>query len=89
MDGRADQYALACVAFQLLTGAVPFERDQGMAVLLAHLSEPPAVPGRAAAGPACRRGRGAGPGDGQGPGEAVRSCRDFADALRAALGLTP
>ena len=41
VDGRTDQYALACVAYQLLTGAVPFERDQGMAVLLAHLSEPP------------------------------------------------
>src|ERR1700728_368699 len=41
VDGRADQYALACVAFQLLTGQVPFERDQGMAILLAHLSEPP------------------------------------------------
>ena len=41
VDGRADQYALACVAYQLLTGVVPFERDQGMAVLLAHLSEPP------------------------------------------------
>src|SRR6202035_5307039 len=41
VDGRADQYALACVAYQLLTGATPFERDQGMAVLLAHLSQPP------------------------------------------------
>jgi serine/threonine protein kinase len=41
VDGRTDQYALACVAYQLLTGAVPFERDQGMAVLLAHVSESP------------------------------------------------
>jgi serine/threonine protein kinase len=41
VDGRTDQYALACVAYQLLTGATPFERDQGMAVLLAHLSQPP------------------------------------------------
>ena len=41
VDGRADQYALACVAWQLLTGTVPFQRDQRMAVLLAHLYEPP------------------------------------------------
>ncbi len=41
VDGRTDQYALACVAYQLLSGTAPFERDQGMAVLLAHLSEPP------------------------------------------------
>jgi serine/threonine protein kinase len=41
VDGRTDQYVLACVAYELLTGSVPFERDQGMAVLLAHLSEPP------------------------------------------------
>ena len=33
MDGRADQYALACAAFELLAGAPPFERDQGMAVM--------------------------------------------------------
>src|SRR5712691_6250653 len=30
VDGRADQYGLACAAFELLTGAPPFERDQGM-----------------------------------------------------------
>src|ERR1035438_4916831 len=41
VDGRTDQYALACVVFQMLTGALPFERDQGLAVLLAHLNTPP------------------------------------------------
>src|SRR5580692_3648955 len=46
VDGRADQYALACVAYQLLAGVVPFERDQGMAVLFAHMSEPPPSLGR-------------------------------------------
>ena len=39
--GRADQYALACAAFELLCGEPPFRRDQGMAVLFAHLQQPP------------------------------------------------
>ena len=41
MDARADEYALACAAFMLLSGEPPFVRDEGMAVLYAHLSEPP------------------------------------------------
>ncbi len=41
LDGRTDVYALACSAFEMLTGAPPFRRDQGMSVMFAHLSEPP------------------------------------------------
>src|SRR6185437_6694258 len=41
VDGRADQYALACVAFEVLSGAVPFTRELPIAVLYAHLSTPP------------------------------------------------
>ncbi|OBK12552.1 serine/threonine-protein kinase [Mycobacterium asiaticum] len=41
LDGRADQYALACTAFQLLTGGAPFQ-DSNVALLITqHLSAPP------------------------------------------------
>ena len=88
VDGRTDQYSLACVAFQLLTGAVPFQRDQLPAVIYAHLSEPPPslvsrrpdlpavvdqVVAKAMAKTAEKR---------------YESCGDFADALREALGVT-
>ena len=87
VDSRADQYALACVAFQLLTGQPPFERDQGMAILLAHLSEPPpSLAGRrpdlpTAADEVLARALA------KVPEKRFGSCADFADALRAALGL--
>ena len=37
----ADQYAFACVAFECLTGRRPFPRDTELAVIYAHISEPP------------------------------------------------
>ena len=44
LDGRVDQYALACVLFECLTGAVPYRGDSKMGVLFAHLQqEPPRV----------------------------------------------
>ena len=38
---QTDQYALACVAFTALTGSLPFDRAEPMAVLWAHMYEPP------------------------------------------------
>ncbi len=40
VDGRADQYSLACALFQALTGEVPFPRDTTAARMFAHLSAP-------------------------------------------------
>ena len=89
VDGRADQYALGCVAYALLTGSVPFKREVPMAVLYAHLSAPPPrvtdlrpdldgavdqVIARAMA---------------KEPDDRYDSCGDFADALREALSVEP
>jgi peptide/nickel transport system substrate-binding protein len=87
--GAPDQYALACVTYQLLTGGLPFARDHGMAVLLAHLSAPPpSLTARrpdlpAAADQMLAKGMA------KTPDERFASCGDFADALREALGLAP
>jgi serine/threonine protein kinase len=89
VDGRADQYALACSAFELLAGAPPFRRDEPAAMMFAHLSEPP---------PQLTSSRaGLPPGVdlvmsralAKVPGDRYASCGQFADALRDAFGFQP
>jgi protein kinase-like protein len=41
LDGRADQYALACTAFQMLTGAPPYEDSNPAVVISHHVNAPP------------------------------------------------
>ena len=88
VDGRADQYALACTAFELLCGAAVFPRDEILAVMYAHLSEPPPRltvrrPGVPAAADAVFAQALA-----KEPADRYASCREFADALRGAFGLS-
>ena len=89
VDGRADQYALACVAYTLLSGTVLFRREVPMAVLYAHLSVPP--PRLTAARPelpdavnqVLARALA------KEPDDRYDTCGAFADELREALGLEP
>ncbi|MFJ8622488.1 serine/threonine-protein kinase [Kitasatospora sp. NPDC093550] len=41
LDGRCDQYSLGCVVFEMLAGAPPFRRESDLALLWAHLNDPP------------------------------------------------
>jgi serine/threonine-protein kinase len=41
IDGRADQYALACTAFHLLTGAQPYVDSNPAVVISQHVNAPP------------------------------------------------
>jgi serine/threonine protein kinase len=85
VNGRTDQYALACAAFELLTGAVPFARDEAISVMYAQLSEtPPTLTSRRpdlplAADEVFVRALA------KDPADRYRSCGEFADALREAL----
>lgn len=40
LDGRADEYALGCTAFHMLTGSAPFEHSNPAVVITQHLSAP-------------------------------------------------
>src|SRR5262249_32182992 len=89
VGGPADQYALGCAAFEMLTGQTPFHRDPPMAVLYAHLHEqPPMISSRRAGLPAAL--------DqvfdrvlAKSPSDRYPSCEDFTMALRRAAGSEP
>jgi serine/threonine protein kinase len=88
-DGRADEYALAASAFDLLTGWPPFYADDAAALLQAHVAQPPpALTSRrpdlsAAADDVMARALA------KEPEHRYPSCREFAAALAGALGLRP
>lgn len=41
VDGRSDQYSLACVMFEMLTGQPPFVAGTLQGIIMKHVSEPP------------------------------------------------
>jgi serine/threonine-protein kinase len=85
VDGRADQYALGCVAFTLLTGTPPFRRREALATLFAHLQDPvPLVTGMRPDLPAAVDGVIA-RALAKSPADRYSRCGEFAAALQEAL----
>jgi serine/threonine protein kinase len=86
VDGRADQYALACVTVALLTGRPPYTRTEQMALLWAHMSDP--APSIAALRPELPQAVDAviARGMAKSPDDRYPSCGAFAAALRQSLG---
>ena len=84
VDGATDQYALACVLYELLVGVPPFRRPTEAQTLWAHMQEEHTAPaGCEALAPVLSRALAKEP-HGRYP-----SCNVFVDETRAALGLGP
>ncbi|MGK2866237.1 MAG: serine/threonine-protein kinase [Mycobacterium sp.] len=80
VDGRADQYALAATAYELLTGRPPFQNSNPAVVISQHLSAlPPAIgdtrPELAHLDPVFAKAMA------KDPADRFDRCADFADAL--------
>ena len=75
VDGRADEYSLACVLYECLTANVPYAKDSDVATLFGHIQDPPPRVTDAVPGLPARAGRGHRDGDGEGAGRPVRDVR--------------
>ena len=87
VDGRADIYALGCLLFESLTGSLPFTGATDVAVVYAHLEQPPprATDRRPSLPPAVddvlARAMA------KDPGDRHPTCGDLVEEVRHALGL--
>ncbi|HXB88647.1 serine/threonine-protein kinase [Mycobacterium sp.] len=84
LDGRADQYALACTAFHLLTGSLPYADSNPAVVITKHCMAPPPSleerrPELVGLDPVLARAMA------KAPAERFASCRDFTTELQRLL----
>src|SRR3954451_13179951 len=50
VTGKVDEYSLACLLYEMLTGQVPFPKKRDVEVIMAHVGEPPPKPSVEGAG---------------------------------------
>ncbi|MBV8988052.1 MAG: protein kinase [Solirubrobacterales bacterium] len=84
-DARTDIYALGCTFFHMLTGNVPYERENSVATLFAHVHEPPPLLEAPLADSYSTLGAVIEKAMAKDPGERYLSAGDFASDATAAL----
>jgi serine/threonine protein kinase len=86
VTAQTDVYALACVAYECLTGAPPFADRQGMRVLWAHLQDEPTNPYEKRADLPRPLGDAVVAGLAKDAGERPASASEYVSGLRSAAG---
>ena len=89
IDGRADQYSLACAAFELLCGVPPFTGPNIFALINSHLSEQPPLVSKLQPGLPASVDRVLDKAMDKAPARRYATCAQFAADLGRALGLVP
>jgi ABC-type transport system substrate-binding protein len=80
IGGQADLYSLGCVVFECVTGHLPFDRDDLVAMLMAHVNDPVPPCGRPELDGFFQRAMA------KDPAERFESGAAFVASLRSALG---
>jgi predicted Ser/Thr protein kinase len=89
VDGRSDQYGLACLAFRALTGQVPYPRPETAAVIYAHLAADPPRPSLRRPDLPTAVDAAVAKATAKQPERRFATCTDFIAALRAAAQPRP
>jgi serine/threonine protein kinase len=87
VDGRCDLYSLGCVVFECLAGAAPFQRESDLALLWAHLHDPPPILTEVRPGLPVPLDAVFAKALAKAPDDRYASCADFVMALRAAIAM--
>lgn len=85
VDPRTDEYSLACVAFEMLTGSAPYASDAELSMITAHLHAPPPMVSAYRAGLPSGLDHVVAQGMAKDPAQRFQTAGGFASALVGAL----
>jgi len=89
VDGRTDVYSLGCMVYECLTGQPPFPHSSELAVLFAHMEEPPPKPSEREPGLPGAIDPVIATAMAKSPDDRYVSCSELIEAVNDALGLHP
>src|SRR3954471_18690620 len=85
LDGKVDEYSLACLFYEMLTGEVPFPKKRDVEVIMAHVGEPPPKPSEKRKGLPGAIDAVVARGMAKDPADRYETCTAFFEAASAAL----